>query len=107
MKKLLSVSIVAVMALFFIGLFSVNAQAETVKIVGTVSSFKMSDDQKSVTAVVKDNKTEKNITIVITDETTVAKFKEHVIKNGDEVRSTFEKSGDVNKARVFKKTAGC
>ena len=107
MKKLLSMSVVAVMALFFIGLFSVNAQAETVKIVGTVSGFKMADDQKSVAAVVKDNKTEKNITILITDETTVTKFKEHVIKNGDEIRSTFEQSGDVNKARIFKKTAGC
>lgn len=107
MKKLLSMSVVVVMTLFCIGLFSVNAQAETVKIVGTVASFKISDDQKTVTAVVKDNKTEKNVTIVISDETTVAKFKEHVIKNGDEIRSTFEKSGDVNKAKVFKKTAGC
>lgn len=105
MKKI--VSVVAIMAMFVVTLFSVNAQAETVKMVGTVSSFKISDDQKTVTAVVKDNKTEQNVTIVITDETTVTKFKEHVIKNGDEVRSTFEKSGEVNKARIFKKTAGC
>ena len=107
MKKLLSVSIVALMAVFFVGLFSVNAQAETVKMVGTVSSFKISDDQKSVTVVVKDNKTEQNVTIVISDENTVTKFKEHLIKSGDEVRTTYEKSGDVNKAKIFKKTAGC
>lgn len=105
MKKI--VSVVAIMAMFVVTLFSVNAQAETLKMVGTVSSFKISDDQKTVTAVVKDNKTEQNVTIVITDETTVTKFKEHVIKNCDEIRSTFEKSGDVNKAKIFKKTAGC
>lgn len=107
MKKLVSVSVIAIMVMFTVGLFSVNAQAETLKMVGTVSSFKISDDQKTVTAVVKDNKTEQNVTIVITDDSTVAKFKEHVIKNGDEIRSTFEKSGDVNKAKIFKKTAGC
>jgi len=63
--------------------------------------------RKTVTAVVKDNKTEQNVTIVITDETTVEKFKDHIIKNGDEIRSTYEKNGDVNKAKIFRKTAGC
>jgi len=107
MKNMLSVSVVAIMVMFTVTLFSENAQAETLKMVGTVSSFKISDDQKTVTAVVKDNKTEQNVTIIITDEATVTKFKEHIIKNGDEVRSTFDKSGDVNKAKIFKKTAGC
>lgn len=95
------------MVMFAVALFSVNAQAETLKMIGTVYSFKISDDQKTVTAVVKDNKTEQNVTIVITDEATVAKFKNHIIKNGDEIRSTYEKDGDLNKAKIFKKTAGC
>ncbi len=107
MKKILSVSVVAMMVMFAVALFSVNAQAETLKMIGTVYSFKISDDQKTVTAVVKDNKTEQNVTIVITDEATVEKFKNHIIKNGDEIRSTYEKNGDVNKAKIFKKTAGC
>lgn len=107
MKKLLSMSLVVCMTMVMVALFSGKALAETVKMVGTVVSFTVSDDQKTVTAVVKDNKTEKDVIIVITDETTVTKFKEHVIKNGDEIRSTFEKSGDTNKAKVFKKTAGC
>lgn len=107
MKKLLSMSLVACMTMMMVALFSGAAQAETVKMVGTVKSFKFSDDQKTVTAVVKDNKTEKDVVIIITDETTVTKFKEHVIKNGDEIRSTFEQNGDTNKAKVFKKTAGC
>lgn len=108
MKKLsVSVSVVVALAMFAVGLMSGNALAETIKMVGTVQSFSVSGDQKSVTVVVKDNKTENNVTIVISDENTVTKFKEHLIKNGDEVRSTFEKSGDVNKAKIFKKTAGC
>jgi len=68
------------MVMFAVALFSVNAQAETLKMIGTVYSFKISDDQKTVTAVVKDNKTEQNVTIVITDEATVEKFKDHIIK---------------------------
>ena len=74
---------------------------------GTISKIELSADGKSAIAVLKDSKTEASVTIKITDDLTLDKFKDKRIVEGDEIRTKYEKSGDVNNSKMFKKTAGC
>jgi len=55
----------------------------------------------------KDSKTGESVTIIVTDEQTLDKFKDKRIVEGDEIRSKFEKKDGKNKSKIFKKTAGC
>ncbi len=107
MKNPLSVAIFsAAMAFSAIGLTD-SAHAEQVTIVGTISSIKLAPDGKSAVAILKDNKTGEAVTININDDLTLDKFKDKRIVNGDEIRTKFEKQGDKNHSKSFKKTAGC
>lgn len=107
MKKMFS--ILMVMALMLITSLTVvrTASADELKMTGTITKIELSADGKSATAVLKDTKTEASVTITITDDLTLDKFKEKRIVEGDEVRTKYEKSGDINKSKMFKKTAGC
>jgi hypothetical protein len=82
------------------------AFAEPVTVVGPVTKIELAKDGKSAEAVLKDNKGGALVTIQITDDLTLDKFKDKRIQVGDEIRSRFEK-GDKNVARTFRKTAGC
>ncbi len=84
-----------------------NASAEELKMTGTITKLALSSDGKSAVAVLKDSKTEELVTITVTDELTLDKFKDKRIVEGDEIRTKYEKSGDVNVSKMFKKTAGC
>jgi hypothetical protein len=107
MKKLFS--IMAVMALVLLASLTVvkTATADEIKMVGTITKIEMAADGKSATAVLKDSKTEALVTITISDELTLDKFKDKRIVEGDEIRTKYEKSGDKNESKMFKKTAGC
>jgi hypothetical protein len=107
MKKIFS--IVMMMALMlFTSLAVVNtATAEELKMTGTITKIELAADGKSATTVLKDSKTEVSVTITVTDELTLDKFKDKRIVEGDEIRTKYEKSGDVNTSKMFKKTAGC
>ncbi len=107
MKKISSVIIV--FAIILVASFTVirTASAEEVKITGVISKIEIAADQKSAIAVIKDNKSSESITITITDEATLDKFKDKRILEGDEIRTKFEKDGDKNTSKMFKKTAGC
>jgi len=107
MKKISSVIIV--FAIMLVASFTVirTASAEEVKITGVISKIEIAADQKSAIAVIKDNKSSESITITITDEATLDKFKDKRILEGDEIRTKFEKDGDKNTSKMFKKTAGC
>lgn len=107
MKKI--ISFVMMMALMlFTSLAVVNtASAEELKMTGTITKIELAADGKSATAVLKDSKTEASVTITITDDLTLDKFKDKRIVEGDEIRTKYEKSGDVNTSKMFKKTAGC
>jgi hypothetical protein len=83
-----------------------SAFAEPVTIVGPVTKIELAKDGKSADAVLKDNKGGALVTIHITDDLTLDKFKDKRIQVGDEIRTRFEK-GDKNVARTFRKTAGC
>lgn len=107
MKKISSV--VIVFAIMLVASFTVisTASAEDVKITGVISKIEIAADQKSAIAVIKDNKSGESITITVIDEATLDKFKDKRILEGDEIRTKFEKDGDKNTSKMFKKTAGC
>jgi hypothetical protein len=86
--------------------FSVNAFAEEGKMVGPVSKITLAAGGKSATAVLKDAKTGEAVTLTITDDLTLDKFKDKRIQEGDEIRARFDKDGK-NTSKSFKKTAGC
>lgn len=103
------ISIVMVMALMLFSSLAVvkTASAEDYKMTGTISKIELSADAKSATAVIKDSKSDVSISITITDELTLDKFMDKRIVEGDEIRTKYEKSGDTNISKMFKKTAGC
>ncbi|WP_394756373.1 hypothetical protein [Rhodoferax sp.] len=99
----LAVSItLALSGLAFVG----SAAAEEGKMVGPITKITLAGDGKSATAVLKDTKAGTPVTITITDDLTLDKFKDKRIVEGDEIRARFEKDGK-NTAKSFKKTAGC
>lgn len=102
-------SIVMVMALVIFSSLAVvrTASAEELKMTGTISKIELSADGTSAVAALKDSKTEVLVTITITDELTLDKLKDKRIVEGDEIRTKYEKSGDTNTSKMFKKTAGC
>ena len=83
-----------------------TASAQQVTVVGPVVQINMAKDGKSAVAVLKDAKTGDAVSLTITDDLTLDKFKDKRIQVGDEIRTRFEK-GDKNVARTFRKTAGC
>lgn len=107
MKKIFSIVLVMVL-LIFSSLIVVNtASAEELKMTGTISKIELAADGKSAVTVIKDSKSDVSVTITITDDLTLDKFKDKRIVEGDEIRTKYEKSGDTNTSKMFKKTAGC
>jgi len=106
-RKFASVVIMFTMLTISSFAFVQAANAEDVKKVGTISKIELSADGKTATAILKDNKTGEDVTIVVTDELTLDKFKDKRIVEGDEIRSKFEKVDGKNSSKMFKKTAGC
>ncbi len=107
MKKIVSVIAILVLTAVSLISFSNAASAEEIKMVGTITKIEVAADKKSATAVLKDSKTEKEVVITITDDLTLDKFNDKRIVEGDEIRCKFEKVGDKNMSKIFKKTAGC
>ena len=87
--------------------FAPSAFAQAVTIVGPVTKIQLAPDGKSATAILKDNKSGDAVTINVTDDLTLDKFKDKRIVVGDEIRTRFEKKGGKNDSKSFKKTAGC
>lgn len=83
-----------------------NASAEEGKMVGPVTKIKLAADGKSAIAILKDAKSGELVTITVTDDLTLDKFKDKRIVESDEIRARYEKDGK-NTAKSFKKTAGC
>jgi len=81
------------------------ASAEDIKMVGDVTKLTVASDGKSAQATLKDAKTGESVTINITDDETLDKFKDKRIQVGDEIRAKYDSNG--NKSKSFKRTAGC
>ena len=106
MKSKLSTLILSAALAISGAALSGNVLAEEGKMVGPVTKIKLAADGKSATAILKDAKTAELVTVTITDDLTLDKFKDKRIVEGDEIRARFEKDGR-NTAKSFKKTAGC
>lgn len=81
--------------------------AEEGRVVGAVTKIEMAADQKSAVVTVKDSKSGESVTITVTDDETLSKFKEKKIVLDDEIRSRYEKKDGKNTSKLFRKTAGC
>ena len=78
------------------------------KMVGVITKIEIAGkDAKTATATIKDNKTEQLVKIVVNDDLTLDKFKDHRIVVGDEIRLKYEQSEGQNVSKYLRKTAGC
>jgi hypothetical protein len=84
-----------------------TASAQQVTVVGPVVQINMAKDGKSAVAVLKDAKTGEAVSLTISDDLTLDKFKDKRITIGDEIRARFEKKEGRNDSKYFRKTAGC
>lgn len=107
MKKIFSVGLF--MALLLLSSLAIvqTASAEEIKMIGAITKIELAADGQSATAILKDNKTDAMVTITITDELTLDKFKDKRIVEGDEIRTKYDNEGGKNLSKMFKKTAGC
>lgn len=83
------------------------ALADTVTMVGTISKITLAPDGKSAEAVLVHSKTGADVTVRITDDETLDKFKDKRIVEGDEIRAKYESGEGKNQSKSFRKTAGC
>jgi Skp family chaperone for outer membrane proteins len=81
------------------------ASAEDIKMVGVITKLQVAGDGKSAQATLKDGKSGEAVTINISDDETLDKFKDKRIQEGDEIRAKYDSNG--NKSKSFKRTAGC
>ena len=104
MKKTVRIAAGLIAAIFCIVFLSGIAVAEEkVTFIGKVKSI----DLKTNTVVVTEKKTEKDITVQIEDDTTLAKLKDGRINEGDEVKVKYIIKDGKNISTYFRKTAGC
>ncbi len=80
--------------------------ADQTTIVGPITRLTLAEDGKSAVAILKDNKSGEEVSLTITDDLTLDKFKDHRIVEGDEIRARYMKA-DPHISQSFKKTAGC
>ena len=107
MRKLISNLMLSVAVVMSAASFSTPAVADDVKMVGVITKIKLAADGKSAVAILKDNKSGDSVTINITDDLTLDKFKDKRIVEGDEIRAKYDNAGGKNESKSFKKTAGC
>lgn len=85
-----------------------TAMADEVKMVGVITKIEISGpDATSATATLKDNKSGEPVTVIVNDDLTLDKFKDHRIVEGDEIRCRYEVKDGKNISKYFRKTAGC
>lgn len=108
MKKVLSVlTLVALVSLAVLSIGSV-ASADEVKLVGVITKIELAGkDATTATVTLKDNADGKLVPIIVNDDLTLDKFKDHRIVEGDEIRCKYEVVDGKNVSKLFRKTAGC
>lgn len=107
MKRLVSIMVLAGVIASGVLSFSRPASAEEIKMVGVITKIELAADGKSALAVLKDVKSGESVTIQVSDELTLDKFKDKRIVVDDEIRCKYDNEGGKNVSKIFKKTAGC
>ncbi|MDD2337638.1 MAG: hypothetical protein PHD01_13795 [Geobacteraceae bacterium] len=108
MKRFLSIA--ALFAFVAVSVFFVTgtARADEIKMVGVITVIDMvGKDAKTATVTLKDNDTGKDVVVIINDELTLDKLKDHRIVLDDEIRCKYEVIDGKNVSSYFRKTAGC
>jgi hypothetical protein len=84
------------------------SSADEIKMVGVITKIDIAGaDANTDTATLKDNKTDELVTVIVNDDLTLDKFKDHRIVVGDEIRLKYEVRDGKNLSKYFRKTAGC
>lgn len=109
MKRFAIVSMLFVAAVAAAGILApVAAFAEETKMVGVITKIDIAGpDATTATVTLKDNKTGEPVTVIVNDDLTLDKFKDHRIVVGDEIRLKYESQDGKNVSKYFRKTAGC
>ncbi len=106
MRKISLILISMFFVLFVMTPLKTRAE-EVLKIVGEVMKIELSADGKQAIVEIKDNKTGKDIEVIVLDEETLNKFKSYKIREGDEVRCKYEVKDGKNISKSLLRTAGC
>ena len=108
MKRIASLFTLFTLVALFVLPLGKAAMAEEMKMVGVITKIDCAGkDAKEATVCLKDIRTGEVVTIVVTDDLTLDKFKDHRIVEGDEIRCKYEVKDGKNCSRYFRKTAGC
>ena len=109
MKRFAIVSMLFAVAVAAAGFFSPGAaSAEDIKLVGVITKIEIAGpDATTASATLKDNKTGEPVTVIVNDDLTLDKFKDHRIVVDDEIRLKYEVQDGKNVSKYFRKTAGC
>jgi ABC-type xylose transport system substrate-binding protein len=84
------------------------ASADEIKMVGVITKIEIAGaDAKTATVTLKDDKTNELVTVIVNDDLTLDKFKDHRIVVDDEIRLKYEVQDGKNVSKYFRKTAGC
>jgi len=84
------------------------SSADEIKLVGVITKIEVAGpDATTASATLKDNKTEELVTVIVNDELTLDKFKDHRIVEGNEIRLKYEVKDGKNISKYFRKSAGC
>jgi hypothetical protein len=108
MKRVFAVMLVV--AQFVVGVVALSgvASAAENKLVGVITNIDIGgNDAKTATVTLKDTKSDQSVDIVIEDDLTLDKLKDHRIVDGDEIRCKYEVKDGKNVSTYFRKTAGC
>ena len=85
-----------------------TACADEVKVIAVITKIDISGpDATTATVTLKANETGEMITVIVNDDLTLDKFKDHRIVEGDEIRLKYEVVDGKNISKYFRKTAGC
>ena len=107
MKKITAILSLCTLVALAVCSFAPVACADEIKMVGVTTKIDIAGkDAKTATVTLKDNKTEQPVIIIVNDELTLDKFKDHRIVEGDEIRCKYETKDGKNISTIFK-TAGC
>lgn len=106
MRRMLACLLMLVVAAV---MFTATAsRAEEMKAIAVIKSIELAADGNSAVVNLEDNKTGNMIEVMVKDELTLDKFKDHRIVVGDEIRLKYEPQEDgKNLSTYFRKTAGC
>lgn len=108
MNRLIAAICFMALTLFLVSLPITSAQADEIKMVGAIVRIDIGGKEATMaTVILKDNDTGSEVPIVVNDELTLDKFKDHRIVVDDEIRCKYEVKDGRNVSRYFRKTAGC